>query len=167
MQSKIAPTSFRRNTVLLFLICFFWTAAARADENDTKKAGHFSATHKLLIAAQAVVLLSALASAAASVHCQHEQPACREGNPFLPVHPSNGAIYGTKIGSTVAFIGIDRWIVHKNRYRERDPSRFAWLFWMPALSYANIVAANRNAAYSSSLGLAAARSRLIQDAPSR
>jgi hypothetical protein len=92
-------------------------------------------THKVLLASDATLALSSLADAASAAHCQHVSPFCHETNPLLGPHPSTAALYGTKMGLTAMYIGIDHWWEHEFKGTAPEKIYVFWSAWLVSQSY--------------------------------
>jgi len=95
----------------------------------------FVTTHKVVLGSDAALMLSALADAASAAHCQHVDPYCYEKNSFLGPHPSAGALYGTKLGFTALYIGIDH--LWEDVYKGEAPEKvhLFWDAWLVSQNY--------------------------------
>jgi hypothetical protein len=79
----------RASIVLLLTLCAATASPAQTQQNIFKKAWHFAGHHKELLAANAIIFLSANAAAASAAHCIHDVT-CRNpitfGRPETNVH---------------------------------------------------------------------------------
>jgi hypothetical protein len=133
--------------------------------------GRYISSHKVLLLNDAGLILAALADSASSVHCQHMHPACVETAAILGRHPSNVSLYGSKMGLTVAWIGINHWWASDH---QDEPSQNLYTFWNVPLAFLSTVDAIHNANLSTRLGnaqaagrMANARTHLLNEIPVR
>jgi hypothetical protein len=84
--SKNHATTTRRiaqaGIVLFLTFCAATPSPAQTRQNILKKAWHFAGHHKELLAADAVIFLSANAAAASTVHCIHDVSCGQRPVPF-------------------------------------------------------------------------------------
>lgn len=124
--------------------------------------GRYISTHKMLLVTDTLLVLSSLADSASSVHDQHMHPPGVETNPLLGKHPSNVALYGSKMGLTAAWIGINHWWA---RDLHGDPLQRIYIFWTAPLIFLNATYAYHNADVA--VRMSNARARIMQAVPIR
>jgi hypothetical protein len=79
---RIIPKGIGAGTVLLLIFCSAIPSPAQTRQNIVKRAWHFAGHHKELLAADAVIFLSANAAAASTVHCIHDVTCGQRPVPF-------------------------------------------------------------------------------------
>lgn len=82
---------------------------------------HYVTHHKELLIHDTLLVLTASADAASSVHCQHISPFCKETNSTLGPRPSELATWGYLLGFAGAKITLNHlafWISDDRVYRE-------------------------------------------------
>ncbi|MGD1211349.1 MAG: hypothetical protein ABR973_08355 [Candidatus Acidiferrales bacterium] len=117
-------------------ICVYDEIRERPDPATKRgKLFRYIGTHKALLASDATLFISSMADAASAVHCQHVSSSCRETNPILGPHPSSAGIYGTKLGLTAAYIGLDHWWAYEFKGHEPDTAYLFWCAWLVGQNY--------------------------------
>lgn len=119
--------------VLVLIFCAAISSPAQTRQNILKKAWHFAGHHKELLAANAVIFLSANAAAASTVHCIHDPNCGQRPVPFGTLETNTHAyVQANLIGLGGAAIMNFGW-----HYRPKDsdkPMAHIFLWSIPALS---------------------------------
>jgi hypothetical protein len=133
--------------------------------------GRYISSHKVLLINDTGLVLAALADSASSVHCQHMHPACAETAALLGRHPGNLTLYGSKMGLTAAWIGINHWWESDHH---GEPSQNIYAFWNVPLAFLCVTDAIHNADIASQMHnvaaagrMADARTHLLNEVPIR
>jgi len=121
--------------------------------------GRYISSHKVLLVNDTALVLAALADSASSVHCQHMHPACVETAALLGKHPGNVTLYGSKMGLTAAWIGINHWWEDDHH---DEPSQDIYTFWNVPLTFLSITNTIHNADLSTRLRRAEASDRMVE-----
>ena len=99
--------------------------------NIFSRTTHYMATHKELIAAEALVFMGQSADAASTVHVRRVCRSCVETNPDLGKHPDEMAIWGWAIGSSMLVSSLYHL---ENRYAGESADRH--IIWLPTIAMA-------------------------------
>lgn len=119
--------------VLLLMFCAATPSPAQTRQNIFKRAWHFAGHHKELLVADAVIFLSANATAASTVHCIHDPNCGQRPVPFGTLETNTHAYAKANLiafgGAAIMTFG---W-----HYRPKDsdkPMAHIFLWSIPTLS---------------------------------
>jgi hypothetical protein len=108
------------------LLLFLLLAPAAQAQN---RVWQYIKTHKIVLTADAALILARAANAASSVHCQSISRGCVEENSTIGKHPSPTATWGYAMGSAAILVTANHtWWWATGKWDEKDlrPLMFLW-----------------------------------------
>jgi hypothetical protein len=130
----------------IFLLCVFLLCVTSPLGAQAKRTGIFrrvsrgvaryAATHKELLAADAVGLSAFAADAGSSVNCQNQNPAgCVETNRFLGPHPSARATWGLAAAYGTSLVTLNHLLVRAASRADPEARHLIWFYALPIAAF--------------------------------
>lgn len=150
--------------LLLLLVLLFSTAPRTCAQN---RVWNYVRTHKVLLAADTLVVAARMADAAATVHCQKVNPRCTEGGfPIRQIfgpRPSAPAVYSMNTLNAIGLVATAHLFYH---YQDAKPdvggTQYAFVLWVGPATFLSGVAAQDAVNVANESPMARARQRLMQ-----